>query len=211
MLGESLGGYVRYMKGQEEGGEEHSLQTSEPQLRQDFTFHRGFSCAGSSPPSCLTQVLALLLGSPACHRQRETQGGGADYQVSESPTATQACVLSSDKSQDCLQLVLSWFLCHLCKGGPGGEHCLCLLGKTLDHLGRKPMAGFASVEGTTLGAFNELDGSEVVVRGPLIAQSPALLPQSGPSVTTGEPRGKTDVGSDTTASSEESRGNSVMG
>lgn len=57
----------------------------------------------------------------------------------------------------------------------------------------------------------DLSGSEAVVRGPLIAQSPAPLPQSGPSVTTGEPREKTDVGSDTTASSEESPGNSVMG
>ena len=98
------------MKGQEEGGEEYSLQTSEPQLRQDFTFHGEFSGAGSSLPPCLTRVLALLLGSPACHRQRETQGGGANPLVSQSPTGTQACVLTSEKSQDCLQPALSGFL-----------------------------------------------------------------------------------------------------
>ena len=56
---------VRYVKKeekerkQEEGGEEQSLQNSEPQLRQGSTLHGGFSCAGSSPP-----FLALLYPGP---------------------------------------------------------------------------------------------------------------------------------------------------
>ena len=103
-------GCVRNVQGQEEGGAAYALRTSDPQLRQDVACQGGFSGERSSLPPCLAHVLALLLGSPACHRQRERHGGGADPLVSESPTDTRACVLSSDKGQDCVQPALSGFL-----------------------------------------------------------------------------------------------------
>lgn len=99
--------------------------------------------------------------------------------------------------------------CPLCKGVPGGEHCLQLLGKTLGQMGQKPVTGFAFVMGMTLGAFNELNGSGEVVRGPLSSQSPALLPQSGLSVTTDEPRGQ--MGYSDPDSLRMSPGNAVVG
>lgn len=64
---------------------------------------------GPHPLACLGQVRALFLGSSACHKHREAQGGRTDPQVSESHTGTQACVLSSDQesglSSACVILV----------------------------------------------------------------------------------------------------------
>lgn len=50
VLGEPWGHCVRNMKGQEEGREEQSLNTSEPHLRRGFILHGAFSYAGSFPP-----------------------------------------------------------------------------------------------------------------------------------------------------------------
>lgn len=64
---------------------------------------------GPRPLACLGQVRALFLGSSACHKHREAQGGRTDPQVSESHTGTQACMLSSDQesglSSACVILV----------------------------------------------------------------------------------------------------------
>ena len=76
-------------------------------------------------------------------------------------------------------------------------------------MGQKPMTGFASVVGMTVDAFNEFEGSGEVVRGPLNSQSPAVLPQSGPSVTKGEPRGQ--MGHSDSGSLGVSPGNAVIG
>ena len=84
-----------------------------------------------------------------------------------------------------------------------------LFRSTLEHTGQKPETGFASVVGMTLGAFSEFDGSGEVQRGLLSSQSPALLPQSGPSVTIGEPRGQ--IGYSDPGSLRVTPGNAVMG
>lgn len=72
---------VRYMKGQEEG-KEQSLQTSEPQLKEDFIIHGGFACAQSSPP-CLPHPGpgSASVVSSIPHLQRNTPKAQKDPQA----------------------------------------------------------------------------------------------------------------------------------
>ena len=63
VLGEPWGHCVRNMKGQEEGREEQSLNTSEPHLRQGFILHGGFSWVLSSLSDSLDSDASL------CHTQ----------------------------------------------------------------------------------------------------------------------------------------------
>ena len=124
---------MRNMKGQEEGREEQSLNTSEPHLRQGFVLRAGFSCAGPFPP-CLPRpgprlapgVSSLLWAQRSTGKRNRPQMRGSPL-CSWCYTKHQPCVLNPNKGQTYLQLALSWLL-SLCKGGPGGEHWICLCG-----------------------------------------------------------------------------------
>ena len=107
---------MRTMKGQEEGREEQSLNTSEPHLRQGFILCAGFSCAGPFPPCLPRPGPGLAPGVSSLLWAQRSTGRRNRHQMRGSPlcswcyTKHQPCVLNPNKGQTYLQLALSWLL-----------------------------------------------------------------------------------------------------
>lgn len=135
------------------------IADSEQQLTWDFTFRGDSPMQGSRLLAYITQVPALLLGLPPCHRHTETvRGGGTDppkcQKVPQAPrnVCSPQTRVRAVFSQHCLGSTAIYAR----KGQV--ESTACTRRGDLGGSGLITTAGFAQGEGMRLSAFNKLDG-----------------------------------------------------